>query len=452
MNIIIVGCGKIGTTMIESLAFEGHNIVAIDNNPEVISEIPNLYDVMAVGGNGADCETLAEAGVENADLFAAVTSSDELNMLSCYIAKSMGAKQTIARIRNPEYNDESLGFMKDKLGISLAINPELLTARDLYNILKLPSAARVETFSRRNVEMIELKLKEDSVFDSMSLIELRKKYNLSFLISAVQRDDEVYIPDGNFILKKGDNIGIIASPADLHKLLKSSGMLKKKARNIMILGASRTAYYLSKMLISGGNNVKIVEKNAEKAKIFADALPDAVIINGDGANQEVLLEEGLKSVDAFVALTGLDEENILLSCFANSHDVPKVITKVNRDEFIKMANKLGLDTIVSPRVATTDVVVRYARALQNSIGNSVETLYKLMDSKVEAMEFKVDKNCSIIDIPIKDLNIKKNTLICAVIRGRKAIIPSGNDKIEADDNVLIVTSGHRINNLSDIIK
>lgn len=452
MNIIVVGCGKIGITILSNLVAEGHNVVAVDNNAAVIEEIPNLYDAMAVCGNGADCETLAEAGVETTDLFIAVTGSDELNMLSCYIAKSMGAKYTVARIRNPEYNDASLGFMREKLEISLSINPEFLVAKEIFNMLRLPSAARVETFSRRSVEMIELNLKAGSPLDSMSLIDLRKKYNQNFLVCAVQRGREVYIPDGNFVLKTGDKIGITAPPSELHKLLKNISHSKRKARNVMILGASRTSYYLAKMLLAGGNSVKIIDNNPERCREFSEVLPDAVIINGNGAQQEILIEEGLKSMDAFITLTGMDEENILISCFANSVDVPKVITKINRKEFAQLAGKLGIDSFVSPRVTITDVIVRYARALQNSMGSSVETLYKIMDANAEVMEFKVSEDCSIINIPLKNLDFKSNTLICAIIRGKKTIIPSGDDLILAGDNVLIVTSGHIIGNLSDIIK
>lgn len=452
MNITIVGCGKIGTAILSNLINEGHNVVVIDNDKKVISEISNIYDAMTVCGNGADYETLAESGVEKADLFVAVTSSDELNMLCCHIAKCMGAKNTIARIRNPEYNDNSLGFMCEKLGISLSFNPEFYMAREIFNILKVPSAARVETFSRRNVEMIELFLKDNSILDSMSLINLRKKFNQNFLISAVQRGEDVYIPDGNFVLKEGDKIGITAAPSEINRLLKNLGIVTKKARNVMILGASTTTFYLSKMLISAGFKVKIIEKDLEKCKLFSEILPDAVIINGDGAEHELLLEEGLASVDAFISLTGMDEENILISCFAASNNVPKVITKINRREFTKMAQKLGLDCIVSPSATVADIILRYARALQNSMGSSVETLYKFMDSKAEATEFKVSDDCSLLNIPLKNLKLKSNTLICAIMRGKKTIIPSGDDMICSGDNVVIITSGHRINDISDIIK
>lgn len=451
MKIIVVGCGKIGTTLIESLVNEGHDVVAIDNSPEVLAEVTNIYDVISACGNGTDWDLLLEADAKNTDLFIAVTGSDELNMLSCFIARRMGAKHTVARIRNPEHNDGSLDFLRQQLELSLVINPERLVARELYNMLKLPAAARVETFSGRGLEMVELKLKTDSALDGLRLMDLRKKYPYSFLVSLVQREDEVFIPDGAFTLKSGDKIGLIASPAEIQKLLKSLGILQKQARNVMILGASNTAYYLTKMLLAGGNAVKIVDKDPVRCRRFSEELPDAVIIQGDGAQQELLLEEGLENTDAFVSLTGMDEQNVLISYFAQSRKVPKVIAKINRDEFTTMADQLGLDSAVSPRRTVANIIVRYARALENSMDSSVETLYKLAGGKAEALEFTVHADASVCNIPLRELQLKPNTLIGGITRSRKSIIPAGNDTICAGDKVLIITSGHRINNLSDIL-
>ena len=451
MKIIIVGCGKIGTTILSSLVTEEHDVVAVDDNASVITEITNIYDVMGVCGNGADCETLTEAGVERAELFVAVTGSDELNMLSCFIARKMGAKHTIARIRNPEYNDQSLGFMKQQLHLSMAINPEKLAAKELFNVLKLPSAAKIESFSRRNFEMVELKLKPDSPLDGLKLIDLRKKYDVRVLICAVRRDDNIYIPDGNFELKSGDKIGITAAPAEILRFLRMLGIMQKQARNVMILGGSKTAYYLSEMLLAGGNSVKVIERDRKRCLELCDKLPSAVVIHGDGAQQELLREEGIHSMDAFVSLTGIDEENILLSFFAASQDVPKVISKVNRDEFAPIAEKLGLDCIVSPRKIISDILVRYARALENSIGSKVETLYQLMDGKAEALEFIVAPDCSLSGVSLKELKLKPNILVAGIIRGRKTIIPAGDDFILPGDNVVVLAAGQRLNDLSDII-
>ena len=452
MKINIVGCGKIGSVLVSNLVAEGHDVTAIDSDPTVINELTNIYDVIGVSGNGVDCDILAEAGVAEAELFAAVTGSDEFNRLSCYIARKMGAKQTLARIRNPEYNDSSLAFLRQHLDLSMPINPERLAARELFHVLRLPSAANVETFSMRNFEMVELKLKSDSALDGLSLIDLRQKYPQKFLVCVVQRGEEVIIPDGNFVLKSGDKVGLTATPAELHKLLKNLGLLKKQARNVMILGASKTAYYLAKALITAGNAFKIIEKNAARCEEFSEKLPDAVIIHGDGAQQELLLEEGLKSMDAFVALTGMDEQNILMSYFAQAQNVPKVIAKVNRDEFAPMAEHLGLDTLVSPRRTVANIIVRYARALENSRDSSVETLYKLMDGKAEALEFIVHNDCELVDIQLKDLPLKSNILIAGIFRNKKILIPAGDDHIAVGDKVVILTTGHRINNLSDILK
>ncbi|MBQ5889881.1 MAG: Trk system potassium transporter TrkA [Clostridia bacterium] len=451
MNIIVVGCGKIGTTIISSLVAEGHNVVAIDSNPDIINEITNLYDAIGICGNGNDCDTLSEAGIEKAELFVAVTGSDEFNMLSCFLARRMGAKHTIARIRNPEYNDQDLVFLKKQLNLSMAINPDLLAAQEIFNILKLPSAAKIETFSRRDFEMIELKLRQESVLDGVSLIELRKKYDVKLLVCVVQRDNEVFIPDGSFVLKSGDKIGITATTSEILRFLKMLGVMQKQARNIMILGGSRTAYYLSKMLMGIGNTVKIVEKEHKRCLELSETLPNAVIINGDGAGQELLNEEGLSSMDAFISLTGMDEENILISFYAAAQNVPKVISKVNRDEFIYLAEKIGLDCTISPKNIISDILVRYARALENSLGSNVETLYQIMDGKAEALEFNIVADSAVTEIPLKDMRIKPNTLIAGIMRGRKIIIPSGDDMILPEDKVVIITSGYKLNDITDIL-
>ncbi|MBR4761859.1 MAG: Trk system potassium transporter TrkA, partial [Clostridia bacterium] len=332
MKIIITGCGKIGVAAIESLVNEGHDVIAIDNRLEVINEIRDVYDVMCICANGADFNTLNEAGIDGADMFIAVTDSDELNMLSCIIAKKMGAKHTVARVRNPEYNDKNLGYIKQQIELSLILNPEYLVAQEIFNILKFPAAVNVETFSRRNFEMAELLLRDNSAIIGMSLMELRKKFQANYLICVVQRGEDVFIPDGNFVLQSGDRIGITADPNEIQKLLKMLGILQKSVRDVMILGGGRIAYYLSKLLIASGNSVKIIDKDRARCEILSDLLPKARIVNGDGTDQNLLLEEGLDSSDSFVALTGMDEENILISIFAQTKQVKKVISKVNGTE------------------------------------------------------------------------------------------------------------------------
>ncbi len=452
MNVIVAGSGKIGATLISSLVNEGHDVVVIDRSPQVIEEITNIYDVMGVCGNCADTDVLEEAGAKSAELIIAVAGSDESNMLCCFLAKKMGTKNTIARVRAPEYNDRSLGLMKQHLELSMIINPEQLASRELFHNLKLPSASKVETFSVRNFEMIEQVLKPGSPLDGVKISDLRSNFKAKFLIGAVQRGDEAYIPDGNFVLKSGDRIGLTAEPAEISKLLKEMGIVSTRAKNVMILGGSRTAFYLAKRLAASGSRVTLIEKDARICEELSEAIPKATIINGDAANHEILLEEGLNSVDALVSLTGIDEENILLASYASSQGVPKVIAKVNRDSLMPLAEHWGLDSIISPKKQIADVILQYARALQNSEGSSVETLYKLMDDKVEALEFTVKADSELINQPFKALSLKANTLIAGIVRDRKIIIPTGDDQLHINDKVIVLAANQRINKLSDILK
>ncbi len=453
MKILIVGCGKIGTAMLSNLVSEGHEIVAIDSDPDIIAEISNIYDVMCVCGNGADSDVLEEAGVADAEMFVSVTDSDELNMMACFFAKKLGAKHTIARIRKPEYNDKSLSFMRLQLELAMSINPEKQAAQELFNILRLPGAMNIETFSRRNFEMIELRLRQNSPLAGVPLRELRQKYKVMFLVCVVRRGEEVYIPDGNFVLQDGDRIGIAASNVEAEKLFRKLGIMKKRAKNVMILGAGRTSYYLAKMLDSIGVGIKVIEKDRDRCLEFSDLIPNAVVIHGDGASQEVLLEEGLRSTDAFVALTGMDEENILVSIFASAQKVPQIITKINRPELAAMAENLGLESIVSPRKIISDRVCLYARALESSIGSEMETLYTLMDDNAEALEFFVRPGFEWLNIPLKELSLKNNILLVGILRGRKIMIPSGDDVIMPKDHVIVVAAGKQhITSLGEIFK
>lgn len=451
MKIIIVGCGKIGTAILSSLAAEGHDVVAIDNQPAVVDAITDVYDVMGVTGSGADCDTLQEAGVAGAELFVAVTGSDELNMLSCFIAGKLGASHTIARIRNPEYNDSSLGFLRRELGLSMSINPERLAAVEVLNILKFPSAVKIESFSHRNFVMMELWLHADSPFAGARLSDLRQRFGAKFLICTVQRGGEVFIPDGSFTLQAGDKIGMTAMLGELTKLLKSMGIAQKRARDILILGGSRTAFYLAKMLAAAGSNVKIIEQDAAVCESLCESLPKAVVIHGDGTGQELLFEEGLTGMDAFVALTGMDEENILLSIYAASRNVPKVIAKINRDGMAGLAERIGLETMVSPSRIISDVLVRYARALENSLGSPVETLYQLMDGAAEALEFIVNGESDLTGVPLRDLPTRSGILIAAIFRDRKSVLPTGEDVILPGDRVIVIAKGRRLRDLSDIL-
>ena len=452
MKIIIFGCGKIGATIISSLCKEGHDIVAIDKERKIVEEVSNIYDVMGLCGNGVDSDVMIEAGVSDAELFIAVTGTDELNMLACFLARKLGAKHTIARIRTPEYNDDSLGVLKQHLDLSAALNPDKLVAEDIFNVLRFPSAVKVETFSGRNLVIVELYLKSDSPFVGMSLRNLRKTYTEKFLVCNVQRNDEIIIPHGDFVLEVGDVIGFTASRIEIQKLLKQAGMPQKMPESVMILGAGRISYYLCNMLIAAGVDVKVVDKNREICTEFSKLVPKAVVLSGDGMKPEVLLEEGIDSQDAFVAITGFDETNILSSFFASGRSVPTVISKVNRPELAQTAQKLGLECVISPQETVSDVVLRYARALHNSIGSNVERLYKLCDGKAEVLEFKVLESFEYVNIPLRELKLKKNILIAGIVRGRKPIIPAGDDVILAGDRVIVMAQGLKLDNLLDIVE
>lgn len=451
MRIIVVGCGKIGTAVISRFVKEGHNVVAIDNDAVKLAALSNIYDIICVCGNGADNDTLAQAGVNKADVLIAVTGSDELNMLSCFIARRMGARHTVSRIRNPEYNDVSFGFLKKELHLSLALNPERLAAKEIFNILKLPSAASIETFCSEKFEMIELRLKENSVLNGVKLCDLKKQVASDFLVCAVQRGEEVFIPDGNFSLSDGDMIAITAASTEIPKLFKEIKLTQNRARNIIILGASKVSYYLAQMLIKSGNSVKIIEKDEKRATEFSKALPKATIINGDGTDRDLLLEEGLDSADAFITLTGLDEVNILLSIYASNLNVKKVVTKVNSAELAQLAGKLGIDTIISPKTIVADTLSSYTRALSHSRDSRVETVYNLMNDTIEAIEFQVGEDFAFKGIPLSQLKTKKDTLIAGILRDGKIIIPGGNDCILAGDRVVVISNGKSLDQLSDIM-
>ena len=451
MKIILVGCGKIGVALIGALVAEGHDLVVIDNRREVLDELTNQYDVMCMEGNGADCEALLEAGVDKSELFIAVTGSDELNMLMCFLAKRQGAGHTIARIRNPQYNDKSLGFLRQQLDLDLPVNPELLTAQELYHVLKLPAATKVESFSRRSFEMVELRLKEDSPLLGQRLMDLRSRFKAKFLICVVQRGNEVIIPRGDFILQAGDRIGLTADRTELWKLLKAAGLAKRQAKNVTLLGGSRIAFYLAKMLLNSGTDVTLIDTDRSICHRFSDSLPGIRVYCGDGTQRELLQEAGLLEQNAFVTLTGMDEENIIVAYYARTQKVSQVIAKVNRDEMAAMAEQMGLESVISPKTVVVNVVLRYVRALQSSMVSSIETLYQLMEGRAEALEFIVQGEASYTGVPLKSLRLKKNILVGGILRDRKAIIPAGDDMILPGDHVVVIAGHRRLNALEEIL-
>ena len=453
MKVSVVGCGKIGRTIVESMVDERHDVVAIDNDPQVIETITNTYDVMAVCGSATSREMLQQAEVTKTDLFIAVTESDEVNMLSCFLAKRMGAKYTVARIREMSYNEDGLNYLTKELDLSMALNPEQLTAEALFDILKLPSAVNVDNFAGKKIQMLEMVVKDNSPLANVTLQDIRKKCSVQFVACAVQREDEVYIPTGAFTLQVDDKVAVMVKRADTHKFLKSIGMGIKQGRDVIILGGSVVAYYLAKMLANNNFYAKIIEKSQESCAKIAEKLPSNVtVIHGDGLSQDLLQEEGINFTDAFVALTGKDEENILISFYAMSENVPKVLTKVSHTETAVLAEKLGLDTVVSPRKIVANVLTRYARALSDSLSSKVETMYSLMDGKAEALEFTVLSDCKINNIPLKDLKLKPNFIIAGIMRGKETIIPSGNDYVTDGDSVIVVAADARLRDLSEIVR
>ena len=453
MNIVLVGCGKIGSTLTKALLKENHNIIVIDSDEKVIDNVINSYDVIAICGNGTSYDVLAQANVNKCDLFIAMTGSDEFNMLSSFIAKKMGAKHTVARIRDSKYTTPDFDYIKQNLDISLTVNPELMTAQFMYNILKLPSAISVEKFSSGDLEIVGLIIKHGQPIIGHALYELRKKYNLNFLICAVQRNDEVFIPNGSFTLQEGDKIGVITSYVDAHKLLKFFGFEKIHVKDVMIIGASKTAYYLTKSLIASNNFVTVVDKDLKRCEAFLEEINGGITaVCGNAMKQDLLMENGLSTTDAFVALTGQDEQNILMALNAIDKKCDKVIAKINNEDLNSISNKIGIDCIISPKEVVTNTLIKYARALQNSEGSKIETLYSIMNGSAEAVEFVVLEDFKYANIPLKDLILTKNTLIAGIIREGKNIIPGGDDVILPNDRVIIIASNSSVNDLSEIIR
>ncbi len=452
MNIIVVGIGKIGSALAQHLSAEKHDVTIIDTDPQVVNDCSDMYDIMGICGNGASQEVLLEAGVSKANLLIAATNLDEFNILCCLVAKKLGVKNTVARVRNPEYNSQ-LSLLRDDLGLSMSINPDSAAADELFRILKFPAALKIEPFSNRRAEIVEIRLSENTPLNGMTLKELTQKYSKGYkvLICAVRRGDEVVIPKGDFRIKSGDMLSIISTSADIEHFFRSIGIIQKEVRSVIIIGASRTTYYLARSLIASGVSVKIIDSNRDRCLDICEKLPQATVIHGDGTSQELLAEEGVERYDAFIALTGIDETNIIVSLYASSLGIDKVITKVNQDSLINIAEKTQLDTIVSPKNIIANLMVRYARAMQNSLGSNIETLYKIVGNRVEALEFRVDDTFGFIGVPLKDLQLRPEVLIAAIIRSHQTIIPGGDDVIRPGDNVIVVTKTHQLFDLSDIL-
>ncbi len=451
MKIIIVGAGKVGYTLAKELSTENHNITLIDHDSEVLNHANETLDVMCVKGNGASVEVLNSTNIHEADLLLAVTSSDELNMICCVIGKKLGAKYTVARVRNTDYSNE-FKMLQEELELDLVINPEMDAATEIARMIKFPSATNVETFANNLVEMVEFRVLNSDPIIHINLAELNKKIPEKILFCAVRRDNNVYIPKGNFEFQQDDLVYVIGERSSISRFFKYLGRNSHKAKNITIVGGSRIAIYLTWILQESDLNVKIIEKDRERCMLLDDILDNTLIIHGDGTDQEVLDNENIESADAIVSLTDRDEENLITSLYANQCGVPKVILKINRQSYFPIVTKLGLNSIVSPKFIIANNILRFVRALDNTKGIAVEKLYRILDDEAEVAEFTAKNTPSLTNIKLQDLKLKDDVLIAAILRNKKIIIPSGNDVIKEKDKVIVVTKAGHITDLNEILE
>lgn len=452
MNIIIVGCGKVGQALAEQLNKEDNNVTVIDTDRKIVEAAASRFDVMGVAGNGATHVIQQEAGITRADLLIAVTGSDELNLLCCLIAKKAGKCKTIARVRSPQYNNET-PFLKDELGLAMVINPEFAAAAEIARILRFPSAIKIDTFAKGRLEILKFRLPENSPLAGCAVKDINVKFNSDILVCTIERGDEAYIAHGDFVFEEKDVISIVASPRKAHDFFRKIKYKTNSVKDVMIVGGGEIGHYLCEILLrSAAVNVKLIEKNTARCEELADLMKDVIVINGDASDQDVLLEAGLENSGAFVALTNLDEENILLSLFAKSVANVKLITKINRIDFGDVINHLDLDTIIYPKNITSETIIRYVRAMKNTMGSNVETLYNIIKGKVEAAEFIIKEDSPIVNIPLMEMKFKEGVLVAAILRERKVIIPHGQDSIQVGDNVVIVSNHLALHDITDILK
>jgi trk system potassium uptake protein TrkA len=450
LNIIIVGCGKVGKALIEQLTQEGHDITVVDKDPSKVQELANLYDIMGVVGNGASFSVQIEAGIKDANLIIAVTESDELNLLCCTVARRVSQCAAIARVRNPDYSVE-INYLRERLGLAMIINPEQEASREISRILLLPTALDVTSFAHGHAEIVKIRIPQGNMLDGMNVAELGRKIKSESLIAIIERQKQIYIPSGDFQLQAGDVMSFVAPRKKVGAFLKEIGFKTNKVKNVMIVGGGDAAYYLSKQLLHSGIDVKIIEKSRERCEELSVLLPKATIICGNGSDEELLNEEGLRTVEAFVPLTGSDEENILLTLHANQVSHAKVITKINRITFNDVIDRLDLGSVIYPSYITSETIIAYVRAKKASIGSNIETMSHLFDHRVEAIEFRVREESKATNVPLSQLDLKKNLLICFINRHGKIIIPSGQDCIKPGDTVMIVTTHTGFSDIDDIL-
>lgn len=450
MKIVLVGGGKVGTALARQLSEEGHNVTVIDTNKPRVEHISEAYDVMGIVGNGASIATLYEAGIEEADVFIAITGSDELNLLCCMFAKKAGHCHTIARVRNPSYSHE-LEFIKKQTGISAIVNPEMAAAMEISHLLRFPGASKIDTFADGRVRLIKCALTEAQGMDGMAIRDILSRLGSDVLVCAVERGADVLIPNGDFVLRNGDQVTFLATQERARDFFQKINLPVRPVKNALIVGGGAIAFYLSQELLENKVRVRIVERDPARCMQLAEELPEAQILNEDGSNRDFLLSEGLGSAEAFVALTNIDEENVLLTLFAKKHSKGKLVTKINRLEFDDIISGLELGSIVYPKYMTCDYIVQYVRALQNEAGSNVKTLYRILDDRVEALEFTVHEESKATGVPLSRLRLKQNLLLCCIMRGEQILIPRGGDEIQVGDNVIVVTLEHGLHDLRDIV-
>ena len=456
LSIIIVGCGKVGTTLVEQLSREGHDITVIDRNRELVQYICDTYDVMGAVGNGASYSVQKEAGIEKTDLIIAVTESDELNLLCCTVARRVANCSAIARVRTPDYS-EDISYLRERLGLAMIFNPELESAREAARMLSLPTALEVASFAHGQAELVTFKIPKDNKLAGMKLWDMSKsipaEIETNVVICAVERGNQVHIPSGNFQMLQGDTVSFVSTAKIARKFLRSIGFKPRQIRSTMIIGGGRSSYYLAQELLSMGIGVQIIEKNRQRCEELCELLPNARIVNGDGTSEALLREEGIEYAESFVALTGIDEENILLTIHARNVSNAKVITKINRITFRNAINTLDLGSVIYPRYITSEAIVAYVRAKHNSMNSNVETLNYICNNQVEAVEFRVNEASAVTGRMLKDLKpkMKKDTLIASINRNGRVLIPSGNDSIEVGDTVMVVTTHSGFNDIQDIL-
>ncbi len=453
MRILVVGDGKVGHVLAEHLTREGHDVVIVDIDEEALQRSEDTLDVMCIRGNGANAKTLIDAGAQKADIIIAATASDETNMRCCLVAKRLGTQYAIARIRDPEYN-ESLNLLRHELDIDMAINPERATAQEISRLLRFPFANNIESFARGRVEMVEFRAQEHDVVVGRPLREIAAKVHgiPQVLYAAVERDGSVIIPGGDFVIEPGDRVHVAADVVTITEYFRFLGKNSLRVKDVMILGGGRIGYYLAKMIAPMGVHVSLIEINEKKANRLSEALPDVNVIYGDGTDQELLEQESLQQMDAFIALCDRDEENLMTGLFAARQGVPKVVVKNNRVAYADIISSMGLDSIVSPKSITCAHILRYVRARVNGGGTKIEKLYRLMDGKAEALEFVARPNDSYIGVPLRDLHKRPNTLVAVIVRAGRVIVPFGNDHIEAGDNVVIIACESGIGDLNEVIR